>query len=469
MNKKYKHLFLNTIVFSIGTIGSKLILFFLVPFYTNVLSVTDYGISELVFSISQLLIPLFSLAIYDALLRFGLSKAYDKKEVFQITNFVLVTGSLLLICLTPLFGFYKAIADWKWYVCIYGIVSFFSTNNLTYLKVYEKNKSYSILCIVQALLLALFNILFLLILKMGISGYLLSSICSTGIIAFVSFFGWGLYKDLKIKNLNKPLLKKIIVYSIPLMVNSLSWWIIHSSDKIMIQLMVDDSSLGLYTAASKIPSLINVVITIFIQAWGISSIADIDSEHDKEFYKNVFNGFYTILFVFASLLILLIKFFMRIYVGKSFFESWIFVPLLILAACFNGISSFCGSIYNALYKAKNMMYTTIITALLNIILNYTFILFFSTWGAIIGTVVSYFVISIVRLVDVRRFESFDVNIIKYVMFVIVLSIQSILVSLECYIYVVSILSFVILLLLSIKDVLRLFKQLFLRNRGINND
>lgn len=180
MNKKYKNLLLNTVVFSIGTIGSKLILFFLVPFYTNVLSVTDYGISELIFSISQLLIPLFSLAIYDGLLRFGLSKAYDKKEVFQISNFVLLTGSLLLVCLTPLFEFYEAAAEWKWYICSYGIVSFFSTNNLTYLKVNEKNKAYSILCVVQALLLALFNILFLLVLKMGISGYILSSICSTG-------------------------------------------------------------------------------------------------------------------------------------------------------------------------------------------------------------------------------------------------------------------------------------------------
>ena len=74
MNDKYKALFKDTIIFAIGNLGSKMILFFLVPLYTNYLTTEEYGTADLIFTVAQLVVPVVSLTIYDAVIRFGLDK-----------------------------------------------------------------------------------------------------------------------------------------------------------------------------------------------------------------------------------------------------------------------------------------------------------------------------------------------------------------------------------------------------------
>lgn len=60
LSSKYKNLFTNTIIFAISNLSSKIILFLLVPLYTNVLSTNEYGIIEIIVSISNITISLVS-------------------------------------------------------------------------------------------------------------------------------------------------------------------------------------------------------------------------------------------------------------------------------------------------------------------------------------------------------------------------------------------------------------------------
>lgn len=64
MNNKYNKLVKDTLIFALGSIGSKFILFFLVPLYTNCLTTEQYGIADLVFTIAQIFIPIISLVIF---------------------------------------------------------------------------------------------------------------------------------------------------------------------------------------------------------------------------------------------------------------------------------------------------------------------------------------------------------------------------------------------------------------------
>ena len=79
MSNKYTKLLKDTVVFAIGGIGSKVILFLLVPLYTNYLSTQEYGTADLIFTVSQFIIPFVSLVVFDATVRFALSKN-EKKE-----------------------------------------------------------------------------------------------------------------------------------------------------------------------------------------------------------------------------------------------------------------------------------------------------------------------------------------------------------------------------------------------------
>ena len=101
MNKYWK-LISNTLIFAIGTFSSKVLVFFLMPLYTSVLSEAEYGTVDLMVQIGNFLLPLVSCGIINGIIRFGLDKYYKKKDVFT-TGFVTILGGFgVLLLLEPL-------------------------------------------------------------------------------------------------------------------------------------------------------------------------------------------------------------------------------------------------------------------------------------------------------------------------------------------------------------------------------
>lgn len=120
----------------------------------------------------------------------------------------------------------------------------------------------------------------------------------------------------------------ILKYSIPLVPNSLMWWIMAAGDKYIINYFLGDSANGIYSLALKIPQIINMVYSLFIQAWQMSAIEVESSEDKKGFYQNVFNvTSFGMVFITIGI-VMLIK---PVYVGvmsKEFAIAWEYVPLL---------------------------------------------------------------------------------------------------------------------------------------------
>ena len=410
MNHKYRTLIKDTFIFALGSIGSKFILFFLVPLYTNCLTAEEYGTSDLVFTIAQIFIPIISLVIFDSVIRFGLENREHPENVFKVAIYVWIGGAIVSLALIPTTNIYTPIQPWKWYLYLYVITNILLSIELNYLKVKGKNFLYSFVCIIQTLLLAGLNILLLLVLKTGVSGYLLSNIlaCIAAIIA--AFILGRLDKDICNGSYDKKLAHNMIRYSTPLIFNNLAWWVIQSSDKVMIQLLVGTAQLGLYTVATRIPSLINVVVSVFQQSWGVSAIVEIKNKDEDGFYSEVFSVFTYCVFFASVILNSIIKYFMRIYVSNNFYQSWKFIPLLVCAAAFSAIAAYFGAIYGALKKSLNNMITTVSSGVLNIVVNLCLIPRISVYGAVLGTVVSYVFLAFVRMKDCLRFIEFRFNI-----------------------------------------------------------
>ena len=168
MKRKYKSLISNILIFAIGSFGSKIISFFLVPLYTNLLTTEQYGVADLITTVANLAVPVFSLVIQDAILRFGLSGKYSSSTVFKNSFFVLLVGSLLSLSVIPLLNIYPHLAEWRWYVYAMLVVNMFSTIMYAYARSVEKTKIYAICGVINSLILAIANIVFLVVLKLGI-------------------------------------------------------------------------------------------------------------------------------------------------------------------------------------------------------------------------------------------------------------------------------------------------------------
>ena len=74
---KYKKLVKNSVVFFIGNLGSKVITFLIVPFYTYYLTTAEYGTADLVTTTVNLLVPFAMVGMNEAVLRFTVSKEVE--------------------------------------------------------------------------------------------------------------------------------------------------------------------------------------------------------------------------------------------------------------------------------------------------------------------------------------------------------------------------------------------------------
>ena len=467
MKERYSELISNIFIFAFGTVGSKLVSFFLLPLYTNVLTSSEYGVADLVFTTSEVIRPIISLAIYNGLLRFGISKEYKRENVLRCATIVLIVGSILTIIITPIFEVYHTLSEWKWYLCVYVIVVFASKNAFIYLKILNKNREYAFLSIVQAFLL---SILLLIYWKKGVKGYLYANILAPALVTGIALYKGSFFQDLKRSVYDRITAVSMVQYSLPFILNDLSWWIIHSSDKYMIERMMETDSLGLYTAASKIPLMLTVLMGIFSQAWDLSAVKEYETSNETSFFSRTFKYFIVLLSGLTIVFISIIKPFMKIYVGEAFVEAWKYVPLLLMSAVFSCIASFAGSLCVALKKSSITMWSTITAGILNLLVNYILIRKIGIWGAVIGTVFAYFVVAIVRLYKVNKYIRFLKGNISILIIFLSMCVQAIFVGLDIYGGIISFICIVIYGLFCGKEIRNLISILLkvIMNRFNNN-
>lgn len=452
MKGKYKALFGNTIIFAIGSLGARLITFLLVPLYTNVLTTDQYGTADLVITCGNMLVPIFSLVIQDSVLRFGLSNNNDKGTIIKNGFIVAIIGSIFAVAVTPLFGLYPAVSEWKWYLLAVCITNILSNILFSYTKAIEKNKLYSIAGIINAAILAGANVIFLVVLKLEVKGYLIANIISHILsVIFLLLFTGAIKESVKSK-FDRKLLIEMIKYSAPLIVNNISWWVLNSSDRIMIDHYCSTSSLGLYTAASKIPALLSIVTTIFSQAWTVSAIKEYDEDRDKMFYSNIFKAFSLLMFMGCAAIVLITKPLMKLYVGKEFYSSWKYVPLLVVGAVYFAYSSFFGAMYGAVKKNFSIAMTTFVAAAVNIIINLMLLPVIGVFAAVLSTAISYFVIGIYRMLNSQKYYHFDINYKRFICNTLIVWSQAIIVMLDISVYIVSTVSVIALTLINWSDI-----------------
>lgn len=459
MTSRYRTLFKDTLIFGLGNLGTKLILFLMVPLYTNYLTKAEYGIADLVFTVAQLMAPFISVVIFDAVIRFGLSDSERKEDILLVGVIVLGMSAVLGLVFTPIIGIYKTLAEWKWYLYAYVISNIADSIGFCYLKAKGKNKTFAILSVVQTGLMASLNVFFLVYRSMGIRGYLLAYILSEIAVDIGLFFAADVVRDLKRAHFDRELFKKMVLFSSPLILNNVSWWVIQSSDKVMVEVMVSAAALGIYTAAAKIPALINVMVSIFQQAWGISAVKEFESTNDKEYYSTVLR--YLFLFISGACIVFVafMKIFMNHYVGEAFLDAWHYVPLLLVSAVFAGIAGYFGSMYSAIKKSVNNMVSTAIAAAVNLLLNWIFIPITGVWGAVIGTIAAYITIAFVRLFDVKRFVTIEIKWRTFLPTMLIIIFQAIFVSLDYHLYLVSVMAAISYFAINYKDIKSLVSRI----------
>ncbi|PKK92876.1 MAG: hypothetical protein CVV61_07515 [Tenericutes bacterium HGW-Tenericutes-6] len=224
------------------------------------------------------------------------------------------------------------------------------------------------------------------------------------------FFAGSILKSLKIGGFHKKLVNEMLVYSLPLIPNALMWLIITSVSKVFIQFHFGNESVGIYGFATKIPLILSQVTAIFMSAWQISAVENVGKNKD-DFSRTTFNIFYTIGFLIVSVEMIFNKFLIYTFVSQNYQSSYRYIPIIFLATSLIGFSSFFGSVYIASKKTFGALISTIIAAIVNILIIFIFIRDFGLFGVSYAMLISCIIVLIYRVLDTRI--RFSYKIISY--------------------------------------------------------
>ncbi len=401
---KAKDLSINTLLFTISNFGTKIISFLLVPLYTYVLSTKDYGTLDLVAITVQLLVPILTLNIQDAVLRFCLDKEYNPLQVVKTglcvagISSVLLGLGLLAVYRLPIF---KLNHMYSIYLYSLFLANVFNNILSMYLKAVNKVKLLVICGLLNTLVTCLLNILLLLVFKLGVFGYLIANISGTMFSIILMMSGSGILKTETV-HIPKGLFKSMSLYSLPLIANSVAWWLNNASDRYILAFFCGTAVNGIYAVAYKIPTILSTVQSVFYNAWSISAITEFDEDDTDGFIGNVYMTYSCVSLVGCSILLIFNVYLAKILYAKEFFAAWQFVPPLLVGTVFNGIALFEGCIFTAVKNTKSVSITTILGAVVNTICNFVLIPFIGALGASIATMVGYIAIWIIRTVQMNK-------------------------------------------------------------------
>lgn len=403
------YLFKNTIIFAIGNFATKFITFFLVPLYTNCLTTAEYGKVDLLYTICTFLYPLLTLNISEAVFRFSMDKDENNDNVLSIGFVCTIIGIILSLFSIPILKMFSGYSDFSYLFYLYLITMIISQTLLVSLKGREKLKQYTLGNFINTFFIAILNIIFLLKLEMGTTGYFLAYILSNLIVIIYALIVGEFFDATKKFKIDKKLFKKMTKYSIVLLPTSFMWWIINSSDRIMITSMISSSANGIYAVSYKIPSLLTTVASIFNQAWLFSAIAEKDSVDNESYTNKIFKVLFLFITLTGIFILMIIKPLFNIYVASDYYVAWKYVPFLIFGFVFMTSATFLSTSYNVYKDSKGFLVSGIIGAISNIILNLIFIPLFDVYGAALATSISYIIVFIYRLFDTRKYVKINFN------------------------------------------------------------
>ena len=463
MKDKYKYLGKNTIIFAISSFGTKILSFLLVPLYTAVLTTSEYGVADLITTTATLLVFVLTINIASSVLRFTLDQREYGRNILSFGIRVLIVGTLLCFFFLSLV-YCTHLLSWPVYYYIFVLLYFFTTAlyeiMTNYLRAIDKVKEVAMAGVLSSIIIICCNVIFLLIIKVGVIGYLTSIVLGPLLASiFCMIVAREPIKTYFIVECQKDIKKEMVIYCTPLIFNNIALWINAFLDRYFVTYYCGVSENGIYSVAGKIPTILSTCYSVFASAWTLSAIIEFDAEDKDGFFSNTYNTYFALMTMVCSLIILFNIPLARFLYSKNFFIAWQYSSVLLLSVMFNTLTAFQGSIFTAAKKTKTIATTTIISAVVNMIFNILLIPVFGALGAAIATSISYFVMWGVRYIYLKRFISMKINIKKDILIYIIIIIQIIFEHFSKHLYFGQTLCFAIIVVLNrkfLKTIIRVF-------------
>lgn len=431
MMDNYKYLIKNIGILVLGNFSTKLLSFFLIPLYTAALTTTEYGSFDLINTTIGLIIPIFTFNILEGIFRYSLDKEVNKVDLINIgfkyfyISFIPLLTLLIVNCIFNLIPIFN---EYLWYFLLMYFSMALSGILTSIAKGFDKLSTIAISGVISSLVVIASNLIFLLILKWGLNGYFVASILGTlsqCIYIIIDVKIWK-YISKSTNDFDKHTIleKKVLNYSKPLIANSVSWWINNVSDRYIVTYFCGIAINGIYSIAYKIPTFLNLIVSIFNQAWNLSAIKDFNQNDENGFFSKTYSIYNCLMVLICSLMIVFDKVISFFLFANDFYVAWKYVPFLLIAFFFGALSGYLGGIFAAVKRSDIYAKSTMIGAITNLLLNFLFVYNIGALGAAIATTISYFIVWKIRFDEIKKYIYIKINLRRDLATYLVLLIQA---------------------------------------------
>lgn len=422
----------NTIILGFGQFLPKLVSLITLPILTAGLTTSEYGIYDLILSTQSLLIPLMTLQIQQAIFRKLIQKGdkYSKEIIssaycFVITMF-LIWCPLIIFIYYFVVGYAMPVVMVMYYIYIGNAL--FDVLGQT-LRGIGFNLKYSIGIVIYSIINTLLLLLIFELEEINVLNVFLCSLIAYIIACVFYFFSGSIFSYIKLEYNNKAITRELLDYSIPMIPSSISLWIVNLSDRLLVTAFLGVGMNGIYSVANKIPNLFASVYAVFNLAWTetASRVMDKDADAD-EYYSSMFEYLFRFLSGAMILLISLSPLIFKVLINNKYDLAYSQMPVLFMGVFFNALVSFYGGLYVAKQQTKQVGYSSLAGAVLNIIINIIMIRRFGLYAASISTVLSFAIITVYRAFDIRKYIEMKYNVILIMRCILLMVIYCILCS-----------------------------------------
>lgn len=412
---------------TLANFGTKILGFLLVPLYTTVLTTAEFGTYDLVVNTIGLLIPIFTQNIVDSVLRFTMDKDVDKGGVLRIGVKHFLISLVPIAVFLELNAIFKFFPDIVWLSPI--IMLLYISQSLPaivscHVQGLNRFGDIAVSSVICSALVIGCNIVFLLPLQMGLTGYFLAN--AIGPLVQTAFLCMRVrLSGERLSRGCKELEQNMLSYSRPLIANNIAWWVNNASDRYVVTFFCGVEANGIYSVASKIPSILSVVQSIVNQAWTISAVSEFDPDDRNGFFSNMYAGYNCAMTVICSLIIAFNMVLAKFLYANDFFAAWQYAPFLTVSIVFGALAGYIGGILAAVKDSKEFARSSIWGAVSNIALNLIMVPVIGPLGAAIATMACYWLTWFLRVRKLKKYINIRMRLARDYVSYAILVVQSI--------------------------------------------
>ena len=416
-----KELARNTAILLMGKLFTQFLSFFMLPLYTNLIPREGYGFVDLLSTYIGIAIPVTTLQLEMAAFRYLIDARNDRnrqseilKTTFRDLFLRIILFSIPYLIIIQFFDF-----EYKYLTLVCGISVAFSNTLLQISRGLGKNTAYAVGSILAGITTILSNLFLICVMKLGAESILISMTLANVVCSVFLLYHLKINRCINRAKSSKALSKAMIKYSWPLVPNGISWWLIDSSDRTIVSLVLGVAANGTYAIACKFPTIVSGFIGVFSYSWTESASLHINDKDKDLYFSSVANN---ALKVFSSIGICVIAFLPLIFdviIGVDYRDAYNYIPIAVAAVVLNSLVLIYSAVYVAKKLTKKVAMTSAISALINIIIDIALVYFIGLYSAVLSTAIAFLIMAVYRHFDVKKYVNIRYD--KACMFFVLLS------------------------------------------------